>query len=148
MVSIALVSALMGCLVLSLPAAAQDTPEEPPASSAEDGTAEPEEGESAEAAEPEKIPLNLNKAKIEHVMKFLSEKTGKVVVKTKEVSAEITIVSPAPVTPERAVELICHALRLEGVAAVERDGVINLIPLKKEMGLCTSLPWVPYVVGH
>jgi general secretion pathway protein D len=102
-------------------------------------TAQPA-GQTAQPAapsEPAKVVVNLKDAPIDQVVKFLSDNTGKAVVRNKDVKAQITVVSPEPVTPQRAVELICGALRIEGVAVVERDGVINLIPAAKvaEMGV-------------
>jgi len=131
---------------------AEDEAEAKPAVTAEaevseQAKAQPEEAEkeagTAEKPEkPKKIPLNLKNSSIDQVIKFLSDNTGKVVVKSKDVQAQITIVSPKPVTPQRAVELICHALRLEGVALLEQDEVIKLVPAAKvpEMGVVMVAP--------
>ncbi len=112
--------------------------EEEPDASAEATEAEPEpvaEGEEEEGpeepAEPEKVPLNLKNAPIDQIIKFLSDKTGKVVFKAKDVQATVTIAAPEPVTPERAIDLIRQALGLEGVAMVERDDVICLVMAAK-----------------
>jgi len=101
---------------------AEETQKEAPAGEA-DQTEQPDE--------PEKIPLNLKDAGIEQVIKFISDHTGKVILKQKDVEAQITLASPEPVTPDRAVELIYNALALEGVAVVEQDGVIHLMPEDK-----------------
>lgn len=88
---------------------------------------------------PEKIPLNLKRASIDNVIDFLRIHTGKTVVKSKDVRAEITIATPEPVSPQTAVRLIIDALRIEGVAVVERDDVLQIIPVAKlaEMGIET-----------
>ena len=136
---------MLGLLVVFTPVSAQEGAEAEAAPAPEAGPAPAEQGQTeteTEPAEPKKIPLSLKSANIDQIMKFLSDNTGKVVVRSKEVQAQITIISPKPVTPERAVELICHALRLEGVAVVLRDDVINLVPAKKvlEMGVETLVP--------
>ncbi|MFO8008146.1 MAG: secretin N-terminal domain-containing protein, partial [Candidatus Brocadiia bacterium] len=113
-----------------IPAAQEEAPPEkaPPEKQAD---------EQDEPQEPERLPLNLRNAGIDQIIQFLSEHTGKVILKSKDVQAQINLSSPEPVTPERAIELIFNALRLEGVAVVEREGVIHLLPEEKaaELGL-------------
>jgi type II secretory pathway component GspD/PulD (secretin) len=131
---------------------AQEThkPEEP----AETGKAEtaekaPESLTETEAAKPEaaekktdEVALNLNKVKIDQVVKFLSELTGKTVMKHKNAQAEITIVSHEKVPRQEAIRMICESLRLEKVAVVDRDNIIWLIPqdLLPQMDIGLVLP--------
>jgi general secretion pathway protein D len=79
----------------------------------------------------DRIPVNLNNLSIDQVVQFLGENTGKVVIKSAEANAQITVASPEPVTKPRAVELVCSALRLEGVAVIERDETIYLVPVEQ-----------------
>jgi len=116
--------AVWGLFFVSLSATAQEKNEAAPAAATE-----PEAAEAS--AEPGKIPINLKDAPIDQIVKFLSDKTGKVVFKSKDVQAKITISCPEPVTTERAIELIGRALRLEGVVVLELDDVIYLVPEKK-----------------
>lgn len=149
-----MVAALVAAVFLLAASASAQAPakkQPPPAPKAAPAKAEadkPEAGkpEPAEPAKPAKIPLNLKNVSIDQIIKFLSDKTGKVVVKNKGVQAQITIVSPKPVTPEEAVELICQALRLDGVAVIEQDNLIKLVPASKlkEIGLETGVFTIKY----
>ncbi len=84
-------------------------------------------GELEEPEKPDTAKLNLNNANVDQIIKFLRDHTGKVVVKSKDVQAQISIAAPEPMAPERAVQLIYSALRLEGVSIVEMDDVIHLV---------------------
>ncbi|NLW50359.1 MAG: hypothetical protein GXY85_05885 [Candidatus Brocadiaceae bacterium] len=85
---------------------------------------------SADPAGPETITLNLKGANIEQIMKFIGETTGKPVLQGKDVSGNVTVASPGPVTKARAIDLISQALRLQGIAIVERDGVVYVLQTK------------------
>ncbi len=97
------------------------------------------EEQGGEGRKDKKIPLNLKGASIDNVIDFIRTNTGKTVVKAKDVQAHITIATAEPVTPEAAVKLIFDALRMEGIAVVETDDTIQLLPAKKlsEMGVET-----------
>jgi len=122
-------------------ARAQEESGGPPeaAAQAETGSEAPAEPAAPPEAEEEKIPLNLKDASIDNVIDFIRKHTGKAVVKAKDVQAQITIATPGPVTPQTALELIIEALKLEGVAVVERDDVIQIMPVAKlaELGIET-----------
>lgn len=124
------------------PASAEAKASEPAAPKAESAAVAP--AAETKPAEPEKIPLNLKDAPIDQIVNFLTKNTGKVVFKSKDVKPNITVSCPEPVTPQRAVELICDALRLEGVAVVDRDGVIYLVP-EKDVGKMRILVIEPTV---
>ncbi len=102
------------------------------AASSEEG-AESEEGDSEESEEPksDKVAVNLNNVKIDQVIKFLSEITGKFVIKQKDVNAQIMVYTPTEVSKEQAFALICEALLMEKVAVVETEDTIKLIPVDK-----------------
>ena len=124
------------CLLLAanMSAVAQENGQQAGASG--QGAAAPEEGGHEEAAEAsasqegedEGIALNLNKVKIDKLIKFLTDTTGKSVVKHKDVDAEVTVFSPTKVSREEALALISEALMLQKVAVVEHKDSIKLIP--------------------
>lgn len=74
------------------------------------------------------VALNLRNANIDAVIKFISDNTGKPVLKDKKVSAALTISSPSKMQPYEALDLIYDALRLEGFAVIETDEVIQIVP--------------------
>ena len=86
------------------------------------------EASNAEEADPDKIALNLNNVNINKVIEFLTEITGKFVLKHRDVKAQISVFSPKKVSREKAFELICEALLLEKVAVIESDDMIKLVP--------------------
>jgi len=85
----------------------------------------------APVAEPAEVPLNLRNASIENVIDFIRKHTGKSVIRSADVRAQITIATPGPVPPDTAVKLIFEALRLEGVQVIERDDLVELVPFEK-----------------
>lgn len=89
-----------------------DPPEVTPPSNDDDGT----------------IAVNLNNVNIDHIVKFLTEITGKPVVKQKDVNVQISVFSPGKVTPKRAFALISEALMLEKIAVVEDKDTVKLVP--------------------
>ncbi len=74
------------------------------------------------------VAINLKDVNIDKVIEFLTEITGKYIIKQNEVDATITVFSPNKVTKEQAFKLVCNALLLEHVAVIENDDTITLIP--------------------
>jgi len=138
------------CLILtSAPILAQEMPKPPERPTAESDTetkaddAEDAGKPKAEDENPNMIALNLKGANIDKILKFLSDLTGKPVMKTKDAKAEITIASKNKIPREEAIRLICEALRLEKVAVIERDNIIWLVPEAKLPELSVGLVLAP-----
>ncbi|MDX9974804.1 MAG: secretin N-terminal domain-containing protein, partial [FCB group bacterium] len=74
------------------------------------------------------IAVNLNNVNIDSVVKFLSDMTGKMVIKHKDVKAQLSVFSPGKVTKERAFQLVSEALMLEKVVVLEDKDSIKLVP--------------------
>ncbi len=100
-------------------------------------------GQSAQAVEsatpgaPKKFKLNFNNAPIDQVLKFLSDMTMKLVLKTPDVQGQFTIMNPNEVTKEEALKIIDTAFRFQDIAFEETDQMIIVMPLataKKKMG--------------
>ncbi len=100
-----------------------------PAQGTEDPVSPEEVTADAGAEESETVVVNLNNVKIDHVVKFLSEITGLPVIKQKDVQVQLTVVSPAEVSRERAFALVTEALLLEKVAVVRNQDSIRIIPV-------------------
>jgi type II secretion system protein D len=82
----------------------------------------------AAAADDGQVAVSLNNVDIDNVVKFLSEITGKLVIKHKDVKAQLSIYSPGKVSKQRAFQLVSEALMLEKVAVVEDKDTVKLLP--------------------
>lgn len=84
-----------------------------------------------------KFKLNFNNAPIDQVLKFLSDMTNKLVLKTPEVQGQFTVMNPNEVTKEEAMKIIDAAFRFQDIAFQETDQMIVVLPLaqaKLKMG--------------
>ena len=81
----------------------------------------------ARAAE-ERVTLNFVNAEIESVIKAVSQITGKNFLLDPRVKGTINVVSGKPVRSSLAYPLLLSALRMQGFAAVEYNGVTKIMP--------------------
>src|SRR5260370_18678160 len=82
---------------------------------------------SARAAD-EPVTLNFVNADIEAVVKAVAEMTGRNFVLDPRVKGVINIVSARPVPASLVYPTLLSALRLQGYAAVESDGITKIVP--------------------
>jgi len=82
---------------------------------------------SSYAAE-EKVSLNFVNADIEEVVRAISHITGKNFLMDPRVKGTINIVSASPIPASLAYDTLLSALRMQGFAAVESDGVTKVMP--------------------
>jgi type II secretion system protein D len=90
-----------------------------------------------EAAEAKKLPtdliqLSFQNMQIDQVLQWLSENTGKSVVKHPTVHCQITIVGTKKVTRQEAVTIVYRALDMEGFTAIETARSILIVPADQE----------------
>lgn len=57
--------------------------------------------------------LNLNNMQLDQLMKWLGDTTGRPIVKQNNIQGQVTVMSPKPVTKERALQLISRALQMQ-----------------------------------
>jgi len=81
----------------------------------------------ANAAE-ESVTLNFVNAEIDSVIKAVSQITGKNFLVDPRVKGTINVVSGKPVPSSLAYTLLLSALRMQGFAAVEYNGVTKILP--------------------
>jgi len=74
------------------------------------------------------ITLNFVNADIGSVIEAMSEMTGRTFVVDPRVKGTLKITSPRPVSPSVAYDIVLSALRMQGYAAVQVDGVVRIIP--------------------
>ena len=94
-----------------------------PARSAEDKT-----GQRTAGAADESVTLNFVNAEIESVIKAVSQITGKNFLLDPRIKGTINVVSGKPVPTSLAYTLLLSALRMQGFAAVEYNGVTKIMP--------------------
>ena len=76
----------------------------------------------------EKVTLNFVNADIDAVIKAVAEITGRNFVLDPRVKGTINIVSAKPVPVSLVYPTLLSALRLQGFAAVESDGIVKIVP--------------------
>jgi general secretion pathway protein D len=82
----------------------------------------------AAAADDEPVTLNFVNADIEAVVKAVAEITGRNFVVDPRVKGTINIISARPVARNLVYPTLLSALRLQGYAAVESEGVVKIVP--------------------
>ena len=76
----------------------------------------------------DKVVLNFENADIQTVIKAISKLSGKNFVVDPRVKGTVNIVSEKPVTKSESYKVLESALRMQGFATVEADGVIKVLP--------------------
>jgi general secretion pathway protein D len=74
------------------------------------------------------ITLNFVNADIGSVIKAMSEMTGRTFVVDPRVKGTLSITSPRPVSPSVAYDIVLSALRMQGYAAIQVNGVVRIVP--------------------
>lgn len=77
---------------------------------------------------PDKVVLNFENADIASVIKAIGQLSGKNFVVDPRVKGTINIVSNQPVSKADSYKVLESALRMQGFATVEADGVIKVLP--------------------
>ncbi|MCB5364381.1 type II secretion system secretin GspD [Pusillimonas sp. CC-YST705] len=76
----------------------------------------------------ERTMLNFVDAELQGVVRALARFTGRNFVVDPRVKGQLTLVSEAPVSPSVAYSMLLSALRMQGFAVVEVDGVSRVVP--------------------
>ncbi len=79
-------------------------------------------------AQDETVTLNFVNADIEAVVKAVAEITGRNFLVDPKVKGTINIVSARPVAKSLVYPTLLSALRLQGFAAIETDGIVKILP--------------------
>ncbi len=74
-------------------------------------------------------PLNFNNADIGVILKYLSDKTGKPVLKSEGVSKQVTLINPRAQTDAENLRLLYKVLSSLGIAVVDTGDLIMVLPL-------------------
>lgn len=87
----------------------------------------------------DEIQLSFQGANIDMVIQWLSQTTGKSVLKHPQVQCQLTITSSKKVSQREAVNLVYRALALEGYTAIEFSNSILIVPEGKEPRMSPEL---------
>lgn len=87
----------------------------------------------------DQIQLSFQGANIDMIVQWLSQTTGKSVLKHPQVQCQLTITSSKKVSRREAVNLVYRALALEGFSAIEFSDSIMLVPQDKEPRMSPEL---------
>ncbi len=79
------------------------------------------------------VELSFQNAKIELIIKWLGEVTGKTIIKHPTVKCQLNVMSSKKRTLKQALRMVYNALSLEGFSAIETSDTIYLVP-EKEAG--------------
>ncbi|KAB2838636.1 MAG: type II secretion system protein GspD, partial [Burkholderiales bacterium] len=82
----------------------------------------------AKAASEEPVTLNFVNAEVEAVIKAVGEITGRNFLIDPKVKGTISIISNQPVARSLVYPTLLSALRLQGFAAVEGEGIVKIVP--------------------
>jgi general secretion pathway protein D len=85
------------------------------------------------------IQLSFQGANIDLIVQWLSQTTGKSVLKHPQVQCQLTITSSKKVTQREAINLVYRALALEGYSAIEFSDSILIVPQDKEPRMSPEL---------
>lgn len=83
---------------------------------------------SAARAAEQKVTLNFVNADIDSVVRAIAEITGKTFVIDPRVKGTVNVISTRPVPQSLAYSFLLSALRIQGFAAVENNGVVTIVP--------------------
>jgi type II secretion system protein D len=86
----------------------------------------------------ELIQLSFQNMQIDQVIQWLSENTGKSVIKFPTAHCQITIVATKKVTRQEAITMVYRALGMEGFTAIESSNSILIVPSDQEMKMNLS----------
>jgi type II secretion system protein D len=84
------------------------------------------------------IQLSFQNMQIDQVIQWLSENTGKSVIKFPTAHCQITIVATKKVTRQEAITMVYRALGMEGFTAIETSNSILIVPADQEMKMNLS----------
>lgn len=76
----------------------------------------------------ERTTLNFNDAELHGVLRALAQFTGRNFVVDPRVRGQLTLMSETPVDADTAYSMLLSALRMQGFAAIDVDGVTRVVP--------------------
>jgi type II secretory pathway component GspD/PulD (secretin) len=87
--------------------------------------------EEGEETKEKKYKLSFNNAPIDQVLKFMTDITNKVVMRTDQVQGQFTILNPNEVSKEETLKIIDTAFMLKGITYLETDMMIIVLTVSE-----------------
>ena len=122
-----------------VPAPAPTTPSPAPAADASTNVPAGAKPDSGPLSPNEEIQVSFQGANIDLIVQWLSQTTGKSVVKHPQAQCQLTITSSKKIPVREALNLVYRALSLEGFTAVESKNSIFIVPEGKEPRMSPEL---------
>lgn len=85
-------------------------------------------GQAGGRAGDQRTTLNFNEAELHGVLRALAQFTGRNFVVDPRVRGQLTLISEAPVDADTAYAMLLSALRMQGFAVIDVDGVNRVVP--------------------
>lgn len=104
------------------------TPTPSNTTTASSSSASSSSGNNQSTTSDDKVVLNFENADIQSVIKAISKLSGKNFVVDPRVKGTVNIVSEKPISKSESYKVLESALRMQGFATVEADGVIKVLP--------------------
>ncbi len=95
---------------------------------AETKPAETKPTETKPTEKPDEVQLSFQGAKIDVVLKWLNQVTGKTIIKHPKVNVQLSVMSTRKLTKAQAMRMVYQALSLQGITAVESKEAIYVLP--------------------
>ncbi len=83
--------------------------------------------------------LNLKNAEISELMQIMSRITGKNIIIDDRVKGKITILSARRIPVEQALRVLRSILEYKGLAIIEEDNLLKIVPMKKAKKMNTDV---------
>ena len=93
----------------------------------------PPEETGVPGATEELIVLNFNNLGIDQILQFISQMTGKAIIKSDDANGSFTIMNPNKVTKKEALDLIEAAFAIKGITIIETDNLIKIVSAKSAL---------------
>ncbi|MGE4337317.1 MAG: type II secretion system secretin GspD [Pigmentiphaga sp.] len=89
---------------------------------------EAQSSQDSRVAQDEGVTLNFVEAELDAVVRALGHFTGKTFLIDPRVKGQLTLVSERPISRDIAYRMLLGALRMQGYAVVESDGIARVVP--------------------
>jgi len=84
----------------------------------------------SQQAEEKLISMRFKEASLDHVLEFLSNVTGYVIVKDAELDVRVTVISPHDISIDEAFSVLNSILGIKGYTSIVNEKTVKIVPLE------------------